>query len=245
MKLINPSIEFLTPILRNEILPQLERIGRTCYKSENKITPGSSSAFVRMLTKRGHHAMLEHASISVKIVCDRGVSHEIVRHRLASYAQESTRYCDYTKDKFNDQLTFIRPDWFKTVPAGEYHLEDNKNISVLYESRHVNHDYVHIKEPFRNIEDPDWGSPEVFFLRHMLWSEKAYKAIRNGGWKPEQARAVLPNALKTEIVVTMNLREWIHFFKMRDSEFAHPQMRQIAKGIHEEFISRLPEIYGE
>lgn len=246
MILAYPSIEFLTPIKRNEILPQLEKIGRTCYKSEDRITPDSASKFVKMLTGRGHHAMLEHYIISVKVICDKGVSHEIVRHRLASYAQESTRYCDYTKDKFEGQLTFIRPNWFEKVPVGEYALEDNESISVLYMDTHVNSDRVLIREPYTNVEETEyWSDPEVYFLRHMLWSEKTYKALRNKGWKPEQARSVLPNALKTEIVITMNLREWIYFFKMRDSQYAHPQMRQVAKGIHEEFKTRLPEIYGE
>ncbi len=117
MKVINPSFEILTPISNGGIeeLKHIERIGRVCYKSEEKITEDGESAkrFVKMLVSRGHEAMIEHGSISVKFICDRGVSHELVRHRIASFAQESTRYCNYSQDKFGSELTFIKPCFWK------------------------------------------------------------------------------------------------------------------------------------
>jgi thymidylate synthase (FAD) len=112
MKIINSSCEILTPINRNNILQSIEIAGRTCYKSEDKITEDSASKFVRMLISRGHEAMIEHNSLTVKFICDRGVSHEIVRHRIASYAQESTRYCNYSNDKFGNEITVIKPCFY-------------------------------------------------------------------------------------------------------------------------------------
>lgn len=123
MKVIEPSFEILTPISDGGIeeLKLIERIGRVCYKSEEKITEDGESAkrFVKMLVSRGHEAMIEHGSISVKFICDRGVSHELVRHRIASFAQESTRYCNYSQDKFGNELTFIKPCFWPQKVEGE------------------------------------------------------------------------------------------------------------------------------
>ena len=103
--------EILTPIDREEILAWIELAGRTCYKSEDKITEDSASQFVKKIIESGHHSVIEHINLSVKFICDRGVTHELVRHRLASYSQESTRYCNYSKGKFGSELTFIKPCW--------------------------------------------------------------------------------------------------------------------------------------
>lgn len=118
MKIIKPSYEILTPISDGGIkeLQHIEKIGRVCYKSEDRITDDGESAkkFVKMLINNGHEAMIEHSSLSVKFVVDRGVSHELVRHRIASFAQESTRYCNYSKDKFGNEITVILPCFFDT-----------------------------------------------------------------------------------------------------------------------------------
>lgn len=139
MKVIKPSFEVLTPISPFGIkeLQHIEKIGRVCYKSEERITEDGESAkkFVAMLIKRGHEAMIEHGSISVKFICDRGVSHELVRHRIASFAQESTRYCNYSQDKFGSELTFIKPcfweegsdeyrDWHNAMEFSEEYYMD-------------------------------------------------------------------------------------------------------------------------
>jgi len=183
------------------ILKNLERYGRTCYKSEEKITPDSAAKFIRKILKSGHESVIEHEKITVRIICDRGVSHEIVRHRLASYSQESTRYCDYKK---KGSITVIAPLFFE---------EDSEKWKIWKEA--------------------------------MLTSEKAYNRLRELGASPQEARSVLPNSLKTEIVITYNLREWRHFFRLRTSKRAHPQMREITIPLLQEFKKRIPVIFDD
>lgn len=125
MKIIKPSVEIISPINGQDILAHIERCGRVCYKSEGKITEGSAERFVRNIIKSGHESVLEHSSFTVLFTCDRGVSHEIVRHRIASYSQESTRYCNYSRDDFGGEITVIQPcylepeaePWFAWVTA--------------------------------------------------------------------------------------------------------------------------------
>ena len=207
MKIIKPTFEILTPINRQEILKHLETVARTCYKSEDKITEESAPKMVKALIRSQHTAMIEHFSVSVKMVVDRGVSHEIVRHRMASYAQESTRYCNYSQGKFGSEITVIEPLFF------------DKN----------------------SVEYSIWKDS-------CLQAEKAYNELIQIGRTPQEARSVLPNSLKTEIVVTMNLREWIHFFNLRavgTTGDPHPQMKEIAVMVLEKFSNELPEIFGD
>lgn len=204
MKIIAPSFEILTEINSNDILKKLERIGRVCYKSENRITDDSAKQFIRNLVSRGHESVIEHISITVKIICDRGISHEIVRHRIASYSQESTRYCNYSSGNFGNELTVIRPYFWE---------ESSEKYQV--------------------------------WLNSMKATEDAYIALIDLGATPQEARSVLPNSLKTEIVVTMNLREWRHFFKMRTDMHAHPQMREISIPILKEFQKQIPIIFDD
>lgn len=206
MNIVNSSVEFITPINREVILQRIEQIGRSCYKSEDKITNESAPKFVKMLVDRGHEAMIEHISLTIKFVTNRGVSHEMVRHRLANYAQESSRYCNYSKGKHGSELTFID-----------------------------------IKEGFPTISDEDYST----WLESMKLSETAYMEMINNGCKPDLARDVLPNSLKTEINMTANLREWRHFIRMRASKFAHPEIRLLAKKVYEEFVKELPEIFSD
>jgi thymidylate synthase (FAD) len=187
-----------------ELLKQIEKVGRTCYKSEDKITDDSAIKFVSGLIARGHEAMIEHNSISVRFTCDRGVSHELVRHRVASFGQESTRYCNYTNDKFGSEITVIEPIFWDKETYG-YEL---------------------------------WNAA-------CLNSEKAYFNLLEGGASPQEARSVLPNSLKTEIVVTMNLREWRHFFKLRTPVTAHPQMRELTIPLLAEFKTLIPVIFDD
>lgn len=187
MKIIEPSVEVLDKLDGYEILRKIERIGRVCYKSEERITSESSKVFIGNILKSGHESVIEHEKVSIRFICDRGVSHEIVRHRIASYSQESTRYCNYSKDKFGKEITVIKPLFWE---------EGSQGYKVWYDA--------------------------------MLHSEQAYQQLIQMGAKPQEARSILPNSLKTEIVVTMNLREWRHFFKLRTAVNAHPQMREIA-----------------
>jgi len=204
MKVVNASFEIIDTIRPEEILKNIEKFGRVCYKSESNITEDSASPFISRIIKSGHESVIEHEKISVKIICDRGVSHEIVRHRIASYSQESTRYCNYIKDKFGNELTFIKPIFW---------AEESPEYQIWFSS-------------MENIEN-------------------TYMQLINLGARPEQARAVLPNSLKTEIIVTMNLREWRHFFKLRTSNRAHPQMREISIPLLQEFKALLPCIFDD
>lgn len=186
MKIINACYSIETPIDGKQILKRIEKAGRICYKSEDRITEESAKAFVRTLIERGHESVLEHESITVRFICDRGITHEIVRHRLASYSQESTRYCNYSGNKFGNQITFIKP-CFLEEGTGGYKL----------------------------------------WKQAMFVAEKEYFELLNWGCTPQEARSVLPNSTKTEILMTANLREWRHFLKLRTSTAAHPQMREL------------------
>lgn len=204
MKIINASYKIETPIDGAEMLKRIEQAGRTCYKSEDRITDESAKSFVRKLIERGHESVLEHESITVRFVCDRGVSHEIVRHRLASYSQESTRYCNYSGDRFGSGLTVIKP-CFLTEKTGAY----------------------------------------TSWITAMFVAEKEYFAMLNWGCTPQEARSVLPNSIKTEVVMTANLREWRHFLKLRTAKAAHPQMRELTVPLLKELQERIPVVFDD
>lgn len=211
MKIINPYTEILTPLDGQAILQHIELCGRVCYKSEDKITDTSAAKFVAGIIKRGHEAVLEHFDITVKFVCDRGVSHEIVRHRMASYCQESTRYCNYSKDKFGNQITCI------DLATGFSYDLDDENDRKKYE----------------------------VWQKAMEAAEQYYFQMLELGAKPEEARSILPNSLKTEIVMTMNLREWRHFIRLRSANAAHPQMRQVSDLILKKFSEKYPLFFRD
>lgn len=288
MKLIKPSFEIWNqPAGLEGVYKQIERVGRVCYKSEDKITEDSAKGFVDRMVKSGHGAMLEHGTVYLKIpygtmddrgefsnepivikyidnpysvvmnnsendywyitsnyrviienewiddlqylceptefhakritvhfVCDRGVSHEFVRHRVMSFAQESTRYCNYSKDKFGNELTFIQPCW----------LDDER--LKLYGPYHT------------VIRDK---SPESIFIANLNNAERDYLDLIGLGWKPQEARAVLPNSLKTELVMTGFASDWNHFFDLRargTTGAPHPQAKELAEPLMEEFIAR-------
>ena len=287
MKLIKPSFEILDQQSGLEgIYKQIELAGRTCYKSEDKITEDSAKGFVERMVKSGHGAMLEHGTVylfipfsplnenyttchkygdnkysvvkirnehfllekngcyittnyrvliennwlddlkfacdltewherrvTVKFTCDRGVTHEFVRHRVFSFAQESTRYCNYSKDKFGNELTFIIPPWCN--------IPDNPN-----------------SEEEKKIWMGEKGSFEERFMMHCLIAENHYNELIELQYKPQQARAVLPNAIKAELVMTGFVSDWKHFFFLRDAVSAHPQARELAEPLHSTFIQR-------
>lgn len=270
MKIINSKVEILEPTgyTIDDIYKQIEIAGRTCYKSEDKITPTSAKEFVDRMIKSGHEAMLEHGTvyldvpnsagnynlvpffasnpyskvvikplddrvhnyittnfrvivenfaeeyipdvlqyiceptvfhekrISVRWTCDRGVSHEFVRHRVFSFAQESTRYCNYSKDKFGHEITYIQPCW-----------EMQKD-------------------------------EEELFLLQLEQAQNAYNALISSGWKPQQARAILPNALKTELVMTGFESDWKHFFELRCDTAAHPDARKLALELYNKLYNK-------
>ena len=204
MKIINASYRIETLIDGKQILKRIEMAGRTCYKSEDRITEGSAENFVRTLIERGHESVLEHESITVRFICDRGISHEIVRHRLASYSQESTRYCNYNCDRFGSGLTVIKPCFWKEK-TGAY----------------------------------------MSWVTAMFVAEKEYFAMLNWGCTPQEARSVLPNSVKTEVVMTANLREWRHFLKLRTAKAAHPQMRELTVPLLHELQRQIPVVFDD
>ena len=204
MKIIEASYSIETPIDGAEILKRIEKTGRTCYKSEDRITDESAESFVRKLIERGHESVLEHESITVRFVCDRGVSHEIVRHRIASFSQESTRYCNYSNDRFGYEITFIKPCF----------LKEGTVAYVL------------------------WST--AMHLANIMYSD-----MLSEGCTPQEARSVLPNSTKTEVVMTANLREWRHFLKLRTAKAAHPQMRELTVPLLHELQERIPVVFDD
>ncbi|MCD6262334.1 MAG: FAD-dependent thymidylate synthase [Deltaproteobacteria bacterium] len=184
----------------------IERIGRSCYKSEDKIVEGSADRFVRNIINRNHLSVIEHSAMTVRFIIDRGVSHELVRHRLCAFSQESTRYCNY-----KNEVAFVIPPWV--------YIEEGI--------------YRDIPKGLQEINSMVW-------FQHMLRSEDAYIDLLNHGWSPQEARSVLPNSLRTEIVVTANFREWLHIFELRCSKASHPQMREIMIPLLKECKFRIP-----
>lgn len=204
MRIIKPSVEFITPVKGDVILRRIEECGRVCYKSEDRITDGSAEKFCRSLIERGHEAVLEHCAFTVKFICDRGVSHEIVRHRIASYCQESTRYCNYSKDQFGGEITVIEPCFIK---------EGTEAYKI--------------------------------WINACEYAEGSYFDLLDAGLTAQEARAVLPNSLKTEIVVTMNIREWRHFLRLRCAPAAHPQMQEVATMLLREAREKIPVLFDD
>ena len=299
MKLCKPLFEIWEQSAGLEgVYKQVEKVGRVCYKSEDKITEDSAKPFVDRMIKSGHDAMLEHGTVYLKFswnggtcelcnqtlpsklldkycinkysivnyngndiyittnfrvlvengwlddlqyiceptefherrvtvhfVCDRGVSHEFVRHRVMSFAQESTRYCNYSKDKFGNELTFIIPCWLD-IPTGHYAYWDGDWCDI---------DKMKIQLPEGEHKDID------AFLWTLNNAETHYTLLINSGWKPQEARAVLPNSLKTELVVTGFTSDWNHFFDLRargTTGAPHPQAKELAEPLMKEFIAR-------
>ena len=210
MKIIKPSVQLLLPPMDREafgqwVLEHIEGAYRRCYKSEDKICPGSAAKIIHnMGIKHGHTSPLEHFSFTALFICDRGVTHEIVRHRLASYSQESTRYCNYSGDKFGNEITVIRPCF----------LNGRLNAFRIWENA-------------------------------CQYAESQYFEMLRDGATPQEARAVLPSSLKTELEMTADIPEWRHFFKLRCDPAAHPQMREVALMGLEQAHDAFPVVFDD
>ena len=318
MKLIKPSFSIIEQQAGLEgVYKQIEKVGRVCYKSEDKITEDSAKGFVDRMIKSGHGAMLEHGTIymefvpyknhpmpkfyiynpyskvvecggnmyvttnmrvlvenerlndlqyickptefhekrvCVHFVCDRGVSHEFVRHRVMSFAQESTRYCNYSKDKFGNELTFIIPCWLD-IPEGRAYWHDGINYRVGSTEENPFGESVNFKawvnKKSNYVEVCDYiqaldSAEEAYFRLMDKWenrvADRRYTTgFKGNPWTPQQARAVLPNALKTELVITGFTSDWNHFFDLRargTTGAPHPQAKELAEPLMKEFIAR-------
>ena len=211
MRVIKPSVEIIDMDDYERIIKKIEKIGRVCYKSEENISDGSAERFIGNILRRGHESVIEHEAVTVRFICDRGVTHEIVRHRIASYSQESTRYCNYTSDKFGNEITVI------DLAGGFAYDLSKAGDKKKYE----------------------------IWERSMKEAEKAYFEMLEAGATAQEARSVLPNSLKTEIVITMNLRSWRNFFRLRTEKAAHPQMREVANIALAEFKEKLPLFFED
>lgn len=205
MKLVKPKVEVLDKLNGTQILKRIEKIARTCYKSEDKISEDDSSArkLVTNLINSKHEAMLEFIDITVKFTCSRSIAQEITRHRLASFAMESQRFCAYNKDKFGNEVTFVLPSW----------VNDNESTEL--------------------------------FIQTLKNTELTYFELLNKGLKAQESREVLPNATKTELNMKCNLREWRHFFNLRCSQAAHPDIRVLALDLLKQFHDRIPIIFDD
>jgi len=222
MYLMPQSFEILYPNLEEfgepkRLVKLIEQAGRVCYQSESK---GYPEDFVRKIVRSGHHSVIEHVNFTVCFVTDRGVTHELVRHRLASYSQESTRYCRYKHG-----LSIIRPVHLEQVlPLGEYSMGPDGH--VLYEGSALRTDLT-----------------ASCWVGGMLAAEKNYLMLLDEGWSPQEARSVLPNSLKTEIIMTANIREWRHIFSLRCTQAAHPQIRALLEPLQARFQEALPSLF--
>lgn len=227
-ELIQPSVEVITHFDWLKVLRHIEKIGRTCYKSEEKITASSYRPFILGLIDRGHEAMLEHFSITVKFQTDRGVSHELVRHRIASFAQTSTRYCDYSREKFGSRIKVIQPFYFNpedecrpttfTVPLFDHQCNSDMNAFDVW---------------FIAVATANWAYQTL---------------IKDFGKTPQEARSVLPNSLATEIYVTANIREWRHILKLRavgTTGKPHPDMQRLMLTALDCLCVELPVVFDD
>lgn len=216
MRTVEAHVEFINPPEYAVVLDTIERVGRTCYKSEDMITESSAEGFVRGLIKRGHEAMIEHGSVTLCFINDRGVSHEEVRHRIASYGQESTRYCNYSKEKFDGEVTYIDIERGMELDATVSRLPSDVKLAIIRE-----------------------------WMQACLDAEEHYMNMLNLGATPQIARSVLNSSTKTEICITMNFREWRHFIRLRNDPTAHPQMREVAQQALDMLHEKYPVFFEE
>ena len=216
MRTVEAHVEFINPPEYAVVLDTIERVGRTCYKSEDKMTEFSAEDFVRRLIKRGHEAMIEHGSVTLRFINDRGVSHEEVRHRIASFGQESTRYCNYSTDKFNGEVTYIDIERGMELDATVSKLPFEVKLAIIHE-----------------------------WMVACLDAERHYLRMLELGATPQIARSVLNTSTKTEICITMNFREWRHFIRLRNDPTAHPQMREVAQQVLDMLYEKYPVFFEE
>lgn len=204
VKIVEPHVEIITPLDGEAILKHLELCARNCYKSEDKITPDSARTMIKKLLELGHEAMIEHYTLTVKLTCDIGVYKDLTRHRLVSFAIESTRYCNYSKGKFGNELSVIKP--------------------------------CHIKE----------NTPEYdLWLSTMQTIEKNYNQMAALGCRPDQLRMLLPHSTKADVIMTANLREWRHIFKLRCAPAAHPTVQEVMDMLLVKLRNEIPVIFDD
>jgi thymidylate synthase (FAD) len=229
MKIVRPYARIMNPEILSGALRTIEYAARVSHRSEDAQTEESAERFIRaVVLQHGDWSVVGHVSASVEFLVDRGITHEIVRHRIASYTQESTRFVNYAK-KMPPSFIYPKPDVECPCCLNDYDSDptpDGKHV-IGYEVGKLNCRY-----------DTDW-------LEAIRAAETAYKRLLAKGWRPQEARSVFPNALSSKIIVTFNLRTWRHFFLMRTSKEAHPQMRQVTIPLLAEFQRLVPILYED
>jgi len=231
MNLIHPSYEIITKIDGEAILKKLEMAGRVCWASSPK--GDSAEQFCKMILGKKHESVIEHESLTIKFIVSRSFTHELVRHRLASFSQESTRYCNYNKKG----LDFIIPTWMN-LTSGNYKDVVDDSFLASYHRIYCNDEIFYGNNDESNIDE--WS-----FINYLLEVEDLYNHYIKNGRSPQEARAILPNCLKTTIVMTANLREWKLVLKLRTDKSAHPEMRQIMCPLLEELKGKVPVIFDQ
>lgn len=228
MKIIDPTFEFVHALSREDAYRIMATAARNCYRAELNATPRTDVEIVDKIMRLGHLSVIEHVVVTVNIICDRGVTHELVRHRLASYSQESSRYCNYSAEKFGRELTFIRPIQCSEQILGHHEVDWHDGIIGSLVNGPIN---------------PELAPADNVFFWNQAVAERDYMNLLDCGWSPQEARAVLPNSLATKIAMTANLREWIHVFRMRCDLPAHPDMRQIMIPIMKSMLDLYPVVF--
>ena len=240
MKIIKAHYQIMTPDMDDpktaaHIYREIEESGRTCYVSEAAMTDESGEKFVRTLVKNGHEAMIEHASMKVKFIVDRGVSHELVRHRLCSFAQESTRYCNYSKGKFGNMITVIEPCFLMDIPK-ERRAEIREETDSV-----VTSDRLPLVLEGKELQYYHW-------YNSCRGAERAYLSMLDAGATPQEARSVLPSSLKTTLIVKADMREWRNIFKLRaagEHGKPHPQVLEVMVPLLNECKLKLPALFDD
>lgn len=229
MKIIDPTFEFVQLATTVDAYRVIATAANNCYRAELNATPKTDVEIVDKIMRLGHLSVIEHVVVTVNIICDRGVTHELVRHRLASYSQESTRYCNYGAEKFGRELTFIRPVQCSEQILGQHTIDwGEEGLIGIREEGPIN---------------PELTPGDNVFFWNQAVAERDYMNLLDCGWSPQEARAVLPNSLATKIAMTANLREWIHVFRMRCDKPAHPEMRRIMRLILNAMLEQYPTIF--
>ena len=229
MKIIDPSFEFIQAPTRAEAYRVIAAAMRNCYRAELNAMPATDEQMVEKAVKLNHLSLLEFVDVAVNVTCDRGVTHELVRHRLCSFAQESTRYCNYSGKKFGRELTFVRPIQCSEQILGQHTIDwGEEGLIGIREEGPIN---------------PELAPADNVFFWNQAVVERDYMNLLDCGWSPQEARAVLPNSLAAKIAVKANLREWIHIFRMRCDTPAHPDMRATMKPILVAMLDHYPHIF--
>lgn len=217
MKIINPKIE-VEKYDGVKIMKNIERACRTCYRSENLITEDSYKRLLTNCLNRGHQSILEHEKITVRMICDIGVYKDLTRHRFGSFSIESSRYCAYNKDKFDNEIKFIKPVFYKESWTDRNY--EGSGMDIDEEKSKIWYDTM------ENIED-------------------SYMDMAKLGCTPDEMRMILPHSTAAEVTMTANIREWRHILDLRTKKMAHPSVRQILIPLLLKFKADMPELFGD